>query len=78
MDKIKVALRHVGQSEFKRSERLGVPSIAGGVNWGGPGWYWACIDDDGKTDDDWWFGPESTEKMARYVAEEIDGYEVVN
>jgi hypothetical protein len=73
--KIKVALRYVSPRKFRHSERLGVPSIAGGVR--GPGWYWALIDADGKTDDDWWFGPESTKDMARYVAEREDGYEVI-
>jgi len=62
-----VVLRYISQQEFKRLNYADGPKLAGGVN--GPGWYWACFDEKrSKTDDDWWFGPESTKEMAHFVA----------
>jgi hypothetical protein len=72
---MKVVLRYVSRKEFERSDYKDGPSFAGGVK--GGGWYWALVDADGRTDDDWWFGPEATKKMARFVAGQ-DGFAVVD
>jgi hypothetical protein len=73
-EKIPVVLRYVSRKTWKRSDYADGPILAGGVR--GPGWYWALIDEHGKTDDEWWFGPEPTEEMARYVAEQEQGYSI--
>lgn len=74
VDRVTVVLRYVSQKEFERSNYKDGPRLAGGVN--GRGWYWALVDADGKTDDEWWFGPEATAEMARFAAEQEDGYAV--
>jgi hypothetical protein len=75
-NKLEVVLRYVSRETFKRSNYKDGPCLAGAVR--GSGWYWALVvDADGKTDDEWWFGPEATEEMARYAAEQEDGFRVV-
>jgi hypothetical protein len=74
--KVRVALKYVSQALIKASDYKDGPSLTNGPDMKGAGWYWALIKDDGTTDDEWWFGPESTKEMARFVAEQ-DGYKVV-
>jgi hypothetical protein len=73
--KIPVVLKYVSQKRFERADYEDEPRLAGGVN--GPGWYWALVDNDGKTDDDWWFGPEPTKEMAHFTATQ-EGYSIVS
>ena len=75
-NKVTVALKYVSRKDFVRSDYKDGPRLAGGVN--GRGWYWALVDATGKTDDEWWFGPEATKEMARWAAEQEDGYTVLD
>jgi hypothetical protein len=72
-----VCLKYVSSELWNRSDGKDGPNLPGGVRDHGPGWYWALVDRHGKTDDEWWFGPEPTRELARFVAKQA-GYSVIN
>jgi hypothetical protein len=69
-----VVLRFISREVWEGYCAHGSPSLAFGVR--GPGWYWALVDAHGVTSDEYWWGPEATEDMARYIASQ-DGLRIV-